>query len=114
MILGALLRAGLRATGETDTEPREMQEKKMHIPVSSGIRGNRGAIGGSGVNAFGEGGCYDCWKSRQFMASARIHGKRVSGSCPTKYVTGDPAGSGWHEGLFLPCRAWVWLSGERK
>ena len=43
---------------------------------------------GNGVNAFGEGGCYDCWQPRQFMASAKIHGKRVSGSCVTHLPSG--------------------------
>ena len=59
-----------------------------------GIRGNRRASNGSGINAFGEGGCYDCWKPRQFMASARIHGKRVTGSCPTQFATPDTNRSG--------------------
>src|ERR1700730_15699123 len=52
------------------------------------------ASDGSGVKAFGEGGCYDCWKPRQFMAWARIHGKRVTGSCPTQFATPDTNRSG--------------------
>ena len=52
-------------------------------------RGKSSAIDGCGVNRFEEGGCYDCWQPRQFMASATIHGKQVSGSCVTHSLSGD-------------------------